>query len=1228
MTKHIINIYRFLKKHKWLRRVGLISLILFLGYFALHLSLEEDIAGFMPSDESNERINYVYKNIGIAEKTIIKFSYDDSVSNESKNMLIEAADSFATYLNSITVDKNLVKEVFYKIDQQKIFELTDFLTSNAVYYLEDSDYEYIESILNPDSISLILENNKKLLISPAGMVLKNHIMADPLHFTTGALSRLKSLQVSKQYNLYNDYIFSSDETCLFMFITSENPVSETNLNEDLVNCIEKSVNHVLGNYDIDITYFSPADVAVTNAKRIKRDSYLSIIIAVILILSLLLWFFRSIKSILLIAVPVVFGAIMALAALFFIKGTISAIAIGAGSIIFGIALNYSLHYLIHAKHGINPQNVLKDIASPMIVGSITTVSAFLSLLFISAESMRDFGLFAAFTLTGTLIFVIVFLPHITTNSGKEFSNKHLEFIDKISSYRLDKNKWVLWLIAVLTPLFIYFSFDVSFESEMNKINYMTKDQKESFNRLSNFTSLGEKSMYLIADDTGLDAAIEQYEGLKTQIDSLVNKGVVTNVAGIGSFLPSAKMQEQKINRWNEFWHNRRDILMNLLLQQGTELGFKEEAFDKFKKMLYADYNIEQVEYFEIITENYLKDYLITKENRAMVITLLNVSPENSDIVSQVLTKDKSFVFDSGSIAQSLVNTLKNDFNKVLYICSFLVLLFLTLSFGRLELSLIAFLPMLISWLWILGLMAVFNISFNIVNIILATFIFGLGDDYTIFMMEGAMSEYSTSRKLLTSYKTAVALSSITMFIGIGTLVFAKHPAMRSLADVTIIGMFSVVLMSFVIPPLLFSIITNKNGKKRLIPVTFINFFATLYSFIVFLIGSFFLNTYGFFLFNFGGKTKKNKFRYHKAINAVTTLVANNIPMVEYELKNTANEDFSKPGIIISNHQSHIDLMFILSLSPKVVILTNEWVWKSPFYGRLVKYADFYPVANGVENSLDKLKALIDDGYSIMIFPEGTRSEDCSILRFKKGAFYLAEKFNLDIIPVVTHGIGHALPKKEMLLRKGKVTVQILDRIEPNDFSFGKDYSQRSKNIRKLYKKEYKKLANINETASYYKSLVIHNYIYKGPIIEWETRQILKKYNNFEPIINILPNKGQVLIPNCNYGVFSLICALVKKDLLIIASDKSIDKLDIARNCISIPKNLTYIDYNESEIIQDYNAIVLQNTDIKEFEEYCVKYYASTVYMISDISDINVLISDKIKIVNCKNFNIVIRAVNE
>ena len=137
--------------------------------------------------------------------------------------------------------------------------------------------------------------------------------------------------------------------------------------------------------------------------------------------------------------------------------------------------------------------------------------------------------------------------------------------------------------------------------------------------------------------------------------------------------------------------------------------------------------------------------------------------------------------------------------------------------------------MAISWIWILGIMSMFDIRFNIVNIILATFIFGLGDDYTIFMMDGMMNEYGYKRKLLASYKQAVALSAITMFIGIGTLVFWKHPAMRSLANVTIIGMISVVIISYVIPHCSIAILPPK-GKKRLIPVTFTHSFATIYSF--------------------------------------------------------------------------------------------------------------------------------------------------------------------------------------------------------------------------------------------------------------------------------------------------------------------------------------------------------------------------------------------------------------
>ena len=112
-----------------------------------------------------------------------------------------------------------------------------------------------------------------------------------------------------------------------------------------------------------------------------------------------------------------------------------------------------------------------------------------------------------------------------------------------------------------------------------------------------------------------------------------------------------------------------------------------------------------------------------------------------------------------------------------------------------------------------------GIKFNIVNVILATLIFGQGDDYTIFITEGLLYEYTYGKKMLKNYRNSVILSGVLMFIGIGTLIFAKHPAMRSLAEVAIIGMATVVFMACYLPPFVFQWLTKKKGRLREVPLT-------------------------------------------------------------------------------------------------------------------------------------------------------------------------------------------------------------------------------------------------------------------------------------------------------------------------------------------------------------------------------------------------------------------------
>jgi hypothetical protein len=168
---------------------------------------------------------------------------------------------------------------------------------------------------------------------------------------------------------------------------------------------------------------------------------------------------------------------------------------------------------------------------------------------------------------------------------------------------------------------------------------------------------------------------------------------------------------------------------------------------------------------------------------------------------------------------SIAGSLSDDFNYIGFACGFIVFIFLWLSFGRIELAILAFLPMAMGWLWILGLMYLFGMQFNIVNVILATFIFGQGDDYTIFITDGLINEYAYHKKLLPSYKNSIVISALIMFIGMGSLIVARHPALHSLAEVTIVGMLTVVLMAWIVPPLIFRWLVRNSRGPRPEPLT-------------------------------------------------------------------------------------------------------------------------------------------------------------------------------------------------------------------------------------------------------------------------------------------------------------------------------------------------------------------------------------------------------------------------
>ena len=201
--------------------------------------------------------------------------------------------------------------------------------------------------------------------------------------------------------------------------------------------------------------------------------------------------------------------------------------------------------------------------------------------------------------------------------------------------------------------------------------------------------------------------------------------------------------------------------------------------------------------------------------------------------------------------------------------------------------------------------------------------------------------------------------------------------------------------------------------------------------------------------------------------------------------------------------------------------------------------------------LISIKERVEKGYSVVVFPEGTRSEDGVIKRFHKGAFYVAEKLQLDILPILIHGTSYTLSKDDFLVKDGAVTLSFLPRIKPyNDDSFGTGYAARTKNIGRYFKDSFELLRKKIEQPAYFNEQLRYNYIYKGPVLEWYMRIKVRMEKNYQLFHEFLPQTGSILDIGCGYGFMPYMLQFTAPDRHITGIDYDEQKIATANHCFS------------------------------------------------------------------------------
>ena len=462
--------------------------------------------------------------------------------------------------------------------------------------------------------------------------------------------------------------------------------------------------------------------------------------------------------------------------------------------------------------------MLKDEAVPVCLGCLTTIGAFLGLMFTESELLKDFGLFATFALLGSTFFALIFLPHFLNVKDAKHSKKAFKLINKINNYPYDRNPVIIIALCIVILIGFIFSGKVQFDNDLKHIGYESEDFQKSRQLYEEKNDQGGMQRYYAVTAADLDEALEANMELSTTLDSLRKTGDVFSYTPVASLLfQSQAEQERRIAAWQRYWTPEKVAqAMSAVKAAALKNELPTDIFVPFQAMIEAEYEPGNLYESGIVPDGLLCNFIEETDGKFLIFNAPQLSKEKlKEVDDCVAAKPHAVVVDPLYYTGGLISMIHKDFNMALIISSVFVFVVLLLSFRNILISILAFLPMFLSWYVVQGWMAILGLSFNMINIVISTFIFGIGVDYSIFVMKGLIEgQRQEESRLLEYHKVAIFFSALVLIVVMGAMLFAKHPTIVSIGECALIGMVSTILITYTLQPLLFRWLMKWPFMKR------------------------------------------------------------------------------------------------------------------------------------------------------------------------------------------------------------------------------------------------------------------------------------------------------------------------------------------------------------------------------------------------------------------------------
>jgi predicted exporter len=779
------SLYYFFARRRLLLYGATFVVIVMAALILRNIKMDEDIQPLLPDGQSVAAKDFaLLQKAPFANKVLVNLKGSEYT---SKKELTDAADLLrqamsGPYFTLAVTGPTLTSDEKFPA----------WLMNALPNTFTGEDVARTQKVLTPEDVRSRLHNAHRQLTSPEGWFMKPLLQADPLDLRSSVLEKLRHLNIIRGMALYDNRFISADGKNTLVIAQTPVKMTDSKGSDELMQYLKALIKRLVPP-GIDASVISGHAYTAANAGTIKKDLYVILTCAGVLIFLLIMAFLRSWKGILVFLVP---SSVLCLATAgtLLIYDSVSAVTMAFGAVLLGISDDYPiLVYFAQCSKEREPNAVIREVAHPVMFGGLTTIATFGVMLLSTLPGQRQLAVFSMIGVAVSLIFSLVVLPHLL--HGLPGEKRYIGARSR-RSFNLPRRPVILcWLFVM--ALCLWQAGRLNFNGDLQSLNFVPDEIRKTEQHMSKTWGSFRDGAILFSEGKDLEASLSVNDSLFAYLSQKIPSGQIISLAPI---FPSAATRQANARRWSEFWAGGNERLaQKLLSEEGKTLGFSAAAFTPFFEMLKKQPGpITLSDMKEIGFQDLMDSMILKNDDNVQTLTLVPDTQATIDLFDNDANRPKDVrLVSQGRFKGIISKALVSNFVRYIAFALLVIVVSVTILFRNLQKVLLALAPVATGLIFMLGAMGSMGIEFNLFNIVATILVIGLGVDLGIFMVCNITEGYDHTANL------GILLGGLTSFVGMGALALASHPALNSIGITVMLGLCGVIPSALFVIPVLY-----------------------------------------------------------------------------------------------------------------------------------------------------------------------------------------------------------------------------------------------------------------------------------------------------------------------------------------------------------------------------------------------------------------------------------------